>query len=83
LVRGYGTEELLEMAGAVEIPVPVLRRGDDADPRPDDALVAFGNGNGAELDPVTKLVGAVTPPVGTPRVVEFHTGKGAEVEEVP
>ncbi|KAK3298218.1 uncharacterized protein B0H64DRAFT_471544 [Chaetomium fimeti] len=75
-VRGYGAGELLETAGAVETPVP--------DPAMDDVLVVFGNGNGARLEPVTRLVGVVRlPPVGEPKVLEFEGGKGAEAEEVP
>lgn len=75
-VRGYGAEELREAAGTVETPVP--------DPAMDEILVAFGNGNGAELDPVARLVGAVPPPlVREAQALEFVKGKGAEAEEVP
>jgi hypothetical protein len=50
----------------------------------DEILVAFGNGNGAELEPVARLVGAVPPPpVPDAQVLEFDKGKGAEAEEAP
>jgi hypothetical protein len=82
-VRGYGTEVLLEMTGAVEIPVPELRKEDDAEPAIVDALVALGKGNGAGPELVTRLVGAVTPPVvGKAQVLEFVRGKGADVEDL-
>ncbi|KAK4040727.1 hypothetical protein C8A01DRAFT_46014 [Parachaetomium inaequale] len=70
---------------AVDEVRPPLRKEDDAEPAIVDALVALGKGNGAELEPVTRLVGAVTPPpvVGKAQVVEFDTGKGAEVEDLP
>lgn len=75
-VSGYGAEELWETAGTVETPVP--------DPAMDEMLVAFGNGNGAEWEPVARLVGAVPPPpVRDAQVLEFDKGNGAETEEAP
>jgi hypothetical protein len=50
----------------------------------DEILVAFGNGNGAEPEPVARLVDAVAPPlVREAQVLEFDKGKGAEAEEAP
>lgn len=75
-VRGYGAE-LLEAPGPDGTPVPELGKGADAVPPTDDALVALGNGNGGELDPVRRLVGAVMPPVvGKAQVLELDKGKG-------
>jgi hypothetical protein len=65
-------------------PVPDPRTEDDADPAVDDALVALGNGNGGEEEPVARLVGAVPRPVvAMPQVLEFDNGKGGEEEELP
>lgn len=79
LVNGYGAEELLEISGAVDNQVAVLKTGPDADPAIDEDLVAFGKGNGGELGLVAQLVGTVTPPDSVAaNVVEFGQGKGGE-----
>lgn len=79
-VRGYGAElpDALSPGGA---PVPELRKEDSTDPATDDPLVALGNGNGGELEPVSTLVGAVTPPVvGETQVLELDKGNGGELD---
>ncbi|KAK4247823.1 hypothetical protein C7999DRAFT_31770 [Corynascus novoguineensis] len=79
LVNGYGAEELLEIGGAVDNQLAVLKTGPDADPAIDHDLVAFGKGNGGELGLVAQLVGAVTPPDSVAaNVVVFGQGKGGE-----
>ncbi|EAQ89941.1 predicted protein [Chaetomium globosum CBS 148.51] len=66
------------------VPLPPLPVGKVPDPAMDEILVAFGNGNGAEPEPVARLVGAVAPPlVREAQVLEFDKGKGAEAEEAP
>ncbi|KAH6628654.1 hypothetical protein F5144DRAFT_594616 [Chaetomium tenue] len=66
------------------VPLPPLPVGKVPDPAMDEILVAFGNGNGAEPEPVARLVGAVAPPlVREAQVLEFEKGKGAEAKGAP
>jgi hypothetical protein len=78
-VRGYGAE-LGGEPGPDVTPVPELRGDDDPVPATDDALVALGNGNGGELEPVRRLVGAVTSPVVEKApLLELVKEKGGEL----
>lgn len=85
---GYGAL-VLWMPGAVPVPRGPELRGIPVEapvpePRMDDKLVALGNGNGGELNPVARLVGAVTPPVvERPQLLEFNQGNGADVDDAP